>query len=246
MARASRRRGDSAETLINCTVFLINQDAMVALREIVEEGCQPYGLFHATREPLETLRQKGLRANAYDSHLVHDIVDRLTARLQPELAELRERPRPVSNDYFPLGMSLTEQFALAPIHYSAVVLTLEVSDAKGLVDAVSEPERKARALVQLARERTPDVLEAMRLAYSPQTWSALEALQKKPDGPYVLLRMKTVPEDGFFSLLPSPLRPVQGMLRDYAESELRPQARAVLFNGIIPFDCLEVVSGVEA
>jgi hypothetical protein len=216
---------------------------MVALREIIAGNCEPYGLFHATRVPLAELRQKGIRANARGRYEVHDLVERLLFRLGPLLSELPRQFEPVSNGYYPLGMSLVEQLATAPVHYSGVVFTLERADAQELAMARSEPERKARALVEVARKRAPEALEALMRSDGQATGMALKHLKEGEEGPYVLLRLIDVPEDGFFSQLGEPTRDVTGMMRNLHGSEHRPEARAILFNGIVPPECFEVVQG---
>jgi hypothetical protein len=216
---------------------------MVALREIIAGNCEPYGLYHATRVPLAELRQKGIRAKALAPYEIHDLVERLISRLGPLLSDLKGKFEPVSNGYYPLGMSLVEQLATAPVHYSGVVFTLEKADAQELAMARSEPERKARALVEVARKRAPEVLDSLMRSDGRATGMALEHLKEGEEGPYVLLRLNNVPEEGFFSQLGEPTRDVTGMMRNLHGSEHRPEARAILFNGIVPPECFEVVQG---
>jgi hypothetical protein len=172
---------------------------MVALREIIAGNCEPYGLYHATRVPLAELRQKGIRAKALARYEIHDLVECLMSRLGPLLSDLKGKFEPVSNGYYPLGMGLVEQLATAPVHYSGVVFTLERADAQELAMARSEPERKARALVEVARKRAPEVLDFLMRSDGRATGMALEHLKEGEEGPYVLLRLNNVPEEGFFS-----------------------------------------------
>jgi hypothetical protein len=216
---------------------------MVALREIIAGNCEPYGLYHATRVPLAELRQKGIHAKALARYDIHDLVERLISRLGPLLSDLREQFEPVPNGYYPLGMSLVDQLAAAPVHYSGVVFTLERAEAQELAMARSEPERKARALVEVARKRAPEVLDSLMRSDGRATGMALKHLKAGEEGPYVLLRLIDVPEDGFFSQLGEPTRDVTGMMRNLHGTEHRPEARAILFNGIVPPECFEVVQG---
>lgn len=217
---------------------------MVAIAQIIAGEESPYGLFHATRTPVEKLRAKGLRANALGTYSVHRLIERLHRRLAPVLEEARNRYDRIQESYLPLELGLWEQLAVAPSHFSAVLLTLTQEDACLGAEAGSEPNRKAQALVDFARQFAPHVFETVMQMYDKDTVHALNTLNELSDSPSHLLRIRTKPEieDGFFSLLAAPYLEVNGMMRSYARGpNLRPEARAIWFNGVIPFDCVEVL-----
>jgi len=216
---------------------------MVAIREVIEGAHKPYGLFHSTCTPLEELKRRGLRANAREGLLLHNLIRRLSARLCKDLEMLSAKYPRTSQSAYPLELDLTEQLAIAPQHYSGVVLTLEASDARLVGQSTSEPERKARALVEVARKHRPDVLEALMRSDGQETQQALKLLSLGPREPQWLVKLIQVPDkaEGFFSLLPEPILETSSLVRWYGRAELRPEARAILFNGVIPFECLKVL-----
>jgi hypothetical protein len=216
---------------------------MVAIVRIINCEEPPYGLFHVTRTPLAVLREKGLRANSHAAYAVHRLIHRLQKRLAPMLEETANRYRLAGGDTYPLELSLTEQLSIAPSHYSGVFLTLTQEDASIGLNETSEPNRKARAMVDFARQNAPHVFETVARLYK-DTAQALSALEEVPDAPWHLLRVRVKPpqEDGYFSMFAEPWLEVNGLLRSYDRGpDLRPEARAIWFNGTIPFDCLEVL-----
>lgn len=218
---------------------------MVAIREIIEGAHGPYGLYHATTSPLEELERRGVRALARESLLLHNLIRRLTARLSSELVALsKQYPCRTSDRDYPLELSLSEQVAMAPVHYSGVLLALDTTDAKWLARSLSEPERKARALMEFAREHAPYVLEALMRSDGMETEAALNRLDHSVRDRPVLLRLARIPdrEDGFFAALSEPTLEANGLFRSHDRPVVRPEARAVWFNGTVPFECFEVVS----
>jgi hypothetical protein len=221
---------------------------MVAIREVIEGGHEPYGLYHTTTLHLDDIQRRGVRALARESQLLHKLIQRLTERLSTELdAQSKKYPCRTSERDYPLELSLSEQIAMAPVHYSGVLLALDANDAKWLAFALSEPERKARALTEFARQHAPHVLEALMRSDTMETEAALNRLDHSVTDPGVLLRLVRVPdrEDGFFAALSAPTLEANGLLRSHDRPVVRPEPRAVWFNGTIPFECFEVVSGSQ-
>ncbi|MFM0378476.1 hypothetical protein PQQ72_15825 [Paraburkholderia strydomiana] len=222
---------------------------MVAITKVIAGEESPYGLFHVTRTPLAKLREKGLRANALAEYSVHRLIERLQKRLAPVLEEVRSRCERTHQANYALELSLAEQLTIAPSHYSAILLALTQEDARLGMNDTSEPNRKARAMVEFARQFAPQAFERVTQMYKQDTNNALEALALVPDAPWHLLRLRSKPpfDDGFFALLAAPYLEVNGLMRSYDRGlDLRPEARAIWFNGVIPFDCLEVMPAPPA
>ncbi|RKE25177.1 hypothetical protein B0G76_6696 [Paraburkholderia sp. BL23I1N1] len=201
-------------------------------------------VFHLTHTPLDVLRKKGLRANALADYTVHKLIGRLQERMAPALEETARRFTRTHGDYYPLELSLWEQLSLAPPHYSGVLLSLTQDDALAGLNETSEPNRKLRAMLQFSKQFAPEALESIARFHDGDTAHALGRLERAPATPGHLLRLREQPslEDGFFSLLAQPFLEVNGILRNYDRgADLRPEARAIWFNGIIPFECFEVL-----
>jgi hypothetical protein len=217
---------------------------MVAISRIIAGEERPYGLFHITSTPLPVLQKQGLRADSRAVYAVHRLIERLRARLAPLLEETAGRDRRVGDHTYPLELSVSEQLSIAPTHYSAVVLALTPEDAYACWHGGSEPERKARALVDFARRYAPRELETISRLYATDTEHAMDALHDATcDTPHLLRLCNSPPEsEGYFALLVEPWLEVQGLLRSYDRgAELRPEARVIWFNGTIPFSCLDVL-----
>ncbi|APA84070.1 hypothetical protein BJG93_00620 [Paraburkholderia sprentiae WSM5005] len=217
---------------------------MVALTRIIDGEEQPYGLFHVTRTPLKVLREKGLRANALGEYSVHRIILRLQERMAEALRETAHRYSRTHEDYYPRELSLQEQISIAPAHYSGVLLSLTREDALLGLNETCEPNRKARAMINFSQQFEPNALETIARFHQNDTVHALGVLDSVPEEPWHLLRLRERPslQDGFFSLLAKPFLEVNGIMRDYGRgAELQPVARAIWFNGIIPFDNLDVL-----
>ncbi|MFM0009115.1 hypothetical protein [Paraburkholderia sediminicola] len=217
---------------------------MVAITRIVAGDEHPYGLFHVTRTPLNVLRKKGLRANALAEYAVHRLIERLEEGLAPALRDAALRFNRTHKDYYPLELSLREQLSIAPAHYSGVLLSLTKEDGLLGLNETSEPNRKAHAMIQFSRQFAPGVLESIARFHEDDTAHALGILECVPGTPLHLLRLREKPllEDGFFSLLAQPFLEVNGIMRRYdGRHDLRPEARAIWFNGIIPFECFEIL-----
>ncbi|KXU87153.1 hypothetical protein CR51_36070 [Caballeronia megalochromosomata] len=190
------------------------------------------------------LQAKGLRANSLAEYAVHWLIERLSTRLSPLLEAATRRHRRCHEPECPPELSLAEQLAIAPTHYSAVLLALTLEDARLGMDDASEPNRKARALLQFAECHAPDVVEAMERSDGRDFAHALEELEVQSDEPWHLLRMRRKPpeEEGYFAFLSRPWLEVNGLARSYDRGpDLRPEARAIWFNGTVPFDCLEIM-----
>ncbi|MFL9981367.1 hypothetical protein [Paraburkholderia graminis] len=99
-------------------------------------------------------------------------------------------------------------------------------------------------MLQFSKQFAPEALESIARFHDGDTAHVLDRLERAPKAPWHLLRLREQPslEDGFFSLLAQPFREVNGILRNYDRgADLRPEARAIWFNGIIPFECFEVL-----
>ncbi|SDC49039.1 hypothetical protein [Paraburkholderia lycopersici] len=217
---------------------------MVAITRIIAGEEPPYGLFHLTHTPLEVLREKGLRANALAEYTVHKLIGRLQERIAPASKDAACRFARTHEDYYPLELSLWEQLSIAPPHYSGVLLSLTQDDALLGLNETSEPNRKLRAMIQFSRKFAPEALESIARFHDGDTAHALDILERATKTPWHLLRLREQPslEDGFFSLLAQPFLEVNGILRSYDRGpDLRPEARAIWFNGNIPFECFEVL-----
>lgn len=217
---------------------------MVAISRVIDGDEPPYGLFHVTAVPLGLLEEKGLRAQSKAPRVVHRLINRLQQGLAPLLTETAQRYRRINESTYPLKLSLVEQLSIAPDHYSAILLATTEQDAIKAGPAASEPIRKARALVKFARENALDILELVSRVYDTDTAQALSALEQPSSTPLHLLRVRSVPpeDDGYFSMFAEPWSDVNGLLRSYDRPEVRPEARALWFNGAIPFACLEVLT----
>ncbi|WP_027803558.1 hypothetical protein [Paraburkholderia dilworthii] len=217
---------------------------MVAITRVVAGDGSPSGLFHVTHTPLEVLRKKGLRANALAEYVVHRIIERLEEGLADALRDVALRFNRTHNDYYPLELSLREQLFIAPAHYSGVLLSLTKQDALLGLNETSEPNRKARAMIWFSRLFAPGVLELIARFHGDDTIHALSVLERVPETPSHLLRLREKPllEDGFYSLLARPFLEVNGIIRRYdGGHDPCPEARAIRFNGTIPFECFEVL-----
>lgn len=217
---------------------------MVAITRIIAGEEQPHGLFHLTHTPLDVLRERGLRANALADHSVHRLIRRLQERMATALEERARGFSRTHDDYYPLELSLWEQLSIAPTHYSGVLLSLTQDDALLGLNEASEPDRKMRALLQFSKQFAPEAFESIARFHDGDTAHALDRLERAPKTPGHLLRLREQPslEDGFFSLLAQPFLEVNGILRSYDRgTDLRPEARAIWFNGIIPLECFEVL-----
>lgn len=217
---------------------------MVALTRIIDGEEQPYGLFCATRTPLEVLREKGLRANALGGYSVHRLILRLQERMAEALRDTAHRYNRTHEDYYPRELSLHEQLSLAPAHYSGVLLSLTREDAFLGLNETCEPNRKARALINFSRQFELNALESIARFHQDDTARPLGELDSVLEDPWHLLQLREKPslQDGFFSLLAKPFLEVNGIMRNYGRgAELQPEARAIWFNGIIPFDNLDVL-----
>jgi hypothetical protein len=218
---------------------------MVAIVEVIAGMEPPFGLYHATRAPLSVLQADGLRARSLANYAVHWLIERLSTQLSPLLEAAARRHRRCHEPEYPPELSLPEQLAIAPIHYSAVLLALTPEDARLGLDDASEPNRKARALLQFAECHAPDVVEAMERSDGRSLEHARMVLEAQTDRPWHLLRVRRKPpiDDGYFAYLARPWHEVNGLARSYDRGpELRPEARAIWFNGTLPFDCLEMMS----
>ncbi|WP_244815352.1 hypothetical protein [Caballeronia sp. Lep1P3] len=185
-----------------------------------------------------------MRAQSRSVRAVHRLIERLQQRLAPLLDELAVRHRRTGDDTYPLELTLAEQLSIAPKHYSGVLLTLTVEDAAEAAHALSEPVRKARALVAVARQYAPEALQTVSRLYDTDTAHAFAALDEESTEPFQLLRLRAFPpeDEGYFAMFAEPWMEVEGLLRSYDRGpELRPEARAIWFNGTIPFACLDVL-----
>ncbi|MFM0083484.1 hypothetical protein [Paraburkholderia sediminicola] len=175
---------------------------------------------------------------------MHKLIGRLQERMAPALEDTARRFTRTHEDYYPLELSLWEQLSIAPPHYSGVLLSLTRDDTLLGLNETSEPNRKVRAMLQFSQQFAPEALEAIARFHDGDTTHALDRLQRAPKTPRHLLRLREQPSlaDGFFSLLAQPFLEVNGILRSYDRgADLRPEARAIWFNGIIPFECFEVL-----
>jgi hypothetical protein len=217
---------------------------MVAITRIIAGEEPPYGLFHLTHTPLDVLRKKGLRANALADYTVHKLIGRLHERMAPAVEGAARRFTRKHGDYYPLELSLCEQLSIAPPHYSGVLLSFTQDDALLGLSETSEPNRKLRAMLKFSQQFAPEALEPIARFHDGDTLRALDRLERTPKTPSHLLRLREQPslEDGFFSLLAQPFLEVNGILRSCDRgAELRLEARAIWFNGIIPFECFEIL-----
>jgi hypothetical protein len=111
-----------------------------------------------------------------------------------------------------------------------------------VVGSSSEPERRVKAPRSFAKEKEPSLLERLQEGGKGGIRAALELLDSRSSAPVVVLRLVKFPTEGYFALLARPDNPVADILR-LTRDKPRPEARAVLFNGVIPFSCLEIIPG---
>jgi hypothetical protein len=214
---------------------------MVALAEIIAGRHPPYGLFHATPTSPDLLRRYGLRATGEAPALIHQLVSQLSAGLRTKLVARVKNRFTIPDDYYPLEMPLFEQLARGQLNYGGIVFAFERSDVELLALSASEPERRARALRAFAEAHQPELLDELIRNKATQAQEALDLIDSHPADPYVVVRLTDTPPSGFFSLLSTPERHIGGILRSYDRIELRPEARAVFFNGHVPPECIEFV-----
>jgi hypothetical protein len=217
---------------------------MVRLRELIDGDCEQYGLFHATQTPMDELERTGLVPNQNAAAVLHTFVDQLTKALREQLDAPFNLLHVVREDHYPLEMSLSEQLARARLNYRGLILALDELDAVALVGSSSEPERRAKALRSFAKEKEPGLLERLQEAEKgDDIRAALELLDSRSSAPVVFLRLVKFPTEGYFALLARPGNPVTDLLSLTRRHNPRPEARAILFNGVIPFSCLEIIPG---
>jgi hypothetical protein len=217
---------------------------MVRLKDLIEGNCELYGLFHATQTPVGELERSGLVPNQNGAAVLDSFISNLTSALREHLDAPFDSVHGVRNDYYPLEMSLGEQLARTRLGYAGVILALDEWDAVTLAGSSSEPERRAKALRSFAEEKEPGLLERLKEgAGGEDIRAALELLDSKSLAPIVFLRLVKFPTEGYFALLARPDSPVTDLLRLTRRDSPRPEARAILFNGVIPFSCFEVIPG---